>query len=78
MLGANVPIVEIYLPQFAYNNKITYKTLLALGKFHQFIQPLKHGHDIKKPQQYLQVTNQSFKLWANFSQNYDVVKTMPS
>jgi uncharacterized protein YjbK len=66
------------LAQFAYNNKITYKTLLALGKFNQFIQPLNHGHDTKKSQHYLQVTNQSFKLWAKFSQNYDVVKTMPS
>jgi hypothetical protein len=66
------------LAQFAYNNKITYKTLLALGKFNQFIQPLKHGHDTKKPQNYFQVTNQSFKLWVSFSQNCDVVKTMPS
>jgi hypothetical protein len=66
------------LAQFAYNNKITYKTLLALGKINQFIQPLKHGHDTKKPQHYLQVRNQSFKLWASFSQNYDVIKIMPT
>jgi hypothetical protein len=66
------------LAHFAYNNKITYKTLLAPGKFNQFIQPLKHGHDTKKPEHYLQVTNQSFKLWASFNQNYDVIKTMPS
>jgi hypothetical protein len=30
ILGVNVLIVKIYLAQFDYNNKITYKTLLKI------------------------------------------------
>jgi hypothetical protein len=52
ILIVKVLIVKICLTQFDYKNKITYKTLPKLGKFNQFIQHFKHGHDTKEPQQY--------------------------
>jgi hypothetical protein len=55
---------KICLTQLDYMNKITYKTLPKLGKFNQFIQPFKHGHDTKEPQHYFP----SHKTILNYGQ----------
>jgi hypothetical protein len=55
-LGIIVPTIDICLTQFDYNNKITNKSFLGLGEFNQIIEPIKHGHNIRKPHHYLQIT----------------------
>jgi hypothetical protein len=61
-----VLIIEIYLTQFYYNNKITDKTLLGLGKLNRIIESFQHGHNTRKPHHYLQITKQ-FQIMGDLS-----------
>jgi uncharacterized protein YjbK len=53
-------------------NKVTYKTLLKLGKFDQFIQPFKHGNDAREAHHYLQVTKK-FPIMGNLRDNANIL-----
>jgi hypothetical protein len=54
-MGINVLVVNIYLTQLDFSEKITYKVVLGLEKYNQFIQPFKDGHDTREPHHYFKV-----------------------